>query len=228
MTSSKDVIMSRLRTALAQSQPADADPQIIRPYQQEGALPPGDDGVIAQFVEALEDYNAKVKVVPTGADVPAAIDEFLAGDNVTSVVVPAGLPDEWAEGVSGAVAKGAATRNVTVDSVDEPASKEALDEIEGVVTASRAAVSMSGTIMLDGEPDQGRRIISLLPDVHVCVVRASDVFPTMPQAIALLGQHPERPQTWLAGGSATSDIELVRVDGVHGPRHLRVVIVKDQ
>ena len=96
------------------------------------------------------------------------------------------------------------------------------------MTASRTAIAQSGTIILDGEPDQGRRIISLLPDLHLCVVNASTVQPTVPQAVAIVGEHPTRPITWIAGGSATSDIELVRVDGVHGPRTLVVLLVTDR
>ena len=101
-----------------------------------------------------------------------------------------------------------------------------LDEIDAVVTCARVAVSLSGTIILDGEPDQGRRAITLVPDTHVVVLKASDIVPTVPQAVDILGKNPTRPMTWIAGGSATSDIELVRVNGVHGPRFLRVVIVK--
>jgi len=116
---------------------------------------------------------------------------------------------------------------VHTDSREEPLDKGFLAGVNAVVTAARTAISLSGTIVLDGEPDQGRRAITLLPDVHVCVVRASQVQGTVPEAVAVLGEHPERPQTWVAGPSATSDIELVRVDGVHGPRTLCVVVVTD-
>ena len=99
-----------------------------------------------------------------------------------------------------------------------------LDAIDAVVTRSRVGISISGTIVLDGEPDQGRRAISLVPDTHVVVLERSAIVPTVPQAVDVLGENPLRPMTWIAGGSATSDIELVRVNGVHGPRNLRVVI----
>ena len=78
--------------------------------------------------------------------------------------------------------------------------------------------------MLDGEPDQGRRAITLVPDRHVCVLERESIMPTVPQAVDVLGAHPQRPTTWIAGPSATADIELVRVQGVHGPRNLGVVI----
>ena len=110
------------------------------------------------------------------------------------------------------------------DSREKPIPTLELNEIDAVVTCSRVSISMSGTICLDGEPDQGRRAITLVPDTHVVVIERDMIMPTVPQAVDVLGQNPTRPTTWIAGGSATSDIELVRVNGVHGPRNLRVVI----
>ncbi len=106
--------------------------------------------------------------------------------------------------------------------VDDGLSARELDALDGVVTASAVAIAETGTIVLDGSPDCGRRAISLVPDLHVCVVRVSDIVQTVPEGLALL--DPTRPLTFVSGPSATSDIELDRVEGVHGPRRLVVVL----
>ncbi|MDN6486675.1 MAG: LUD domain-containing protein [Ancrocorticia sp.] len=174
------------------------------------------DEVIAEMEQALIDYTATVAHA-TGATLPQVIAEQLS--DKTTVVIPPGLPQDWVDAI------GADGREVRVD--DPPLSKDTLDKTEAVVTGARAGVSLSGTIMLDGEPDQGRRAITLVPDCHVIVLQASSIYATVPEAVEVLSAHPERPTTWIAGPSATSDIELVRVDGVHGPRTLRVIIVDD-
>lgn len=210
----KAAIMQRLRTALAVN-PIEAV-EVPRNYISSGEHDAGSAAVIEVFADALRDYKADV--VQVSADqVGDAICQAL-GD-LQRIVVPAGLPAEWVEALQG--------REVITDTPDEPLSNHELDQVDAVVTASRCAVSHTGTIMLDGAADQGRRAITLVPDSHVVVVRAEDVYPTVPQAVAVLGENPTRPTTWIAGPSATSDIELIRVDGVHGPRNLHVVIVQD-
>ncbi|WP_026459933.1 LutC/YkgG family protein [Schaalia suimastitidis] len=218
--SDKQVFLAAVRAALAASSNAPTD-TVVRTYRCEGEEAPGSAQVVAEFIGALEDYGVEVKEVPSEG-VADAVADFLSAGGVTSVVIPAGLDEAWAE------AAGRSPRVLHVDSVDSPCDKALLADVDAVVTASRVAVSLSGAIALDGQSDQGRRVITLLPDLHICVVNSSAVYPTMPQAVAVLAQHPERPTTWIAGGSATSDIELVRVNGVHGPRTLRVVLVSDR
>lgn len=219
--SSKNEILATLRAARDASQAAAPSTEVPRDYRVDSSDAPGSPAVLDDFIEKLEDYNVEVRRVCFN-DVPAAIASVLSDRGASSVVVPSGLEDSWRE------AAAADSRVLLVDSVDEPVSKAELNETHAVVTASRTSVSLSGTIILDGEPDQGRRIITLLPDLHVCVVNASSVQPTVPQAVAIIAENPTRPITWIAGGSATSDIELVRVDGVHGPRTLVVLLVEDR
>ena len=206
----KSAILARARDAISRSQTRPVGP-IPRNYIRSGENPPGSKPVVDEMIEKLEDYSAEVIVAPKDAAILDAIDELLG--EARSVVVPTGLPEAARNG-----------RTVVEDSRQEAIATLDLNEIDAVVTCSRVGVSISGTIVLDGEPDQGRRAISLVPDKHVVVLERESIMPTVPQAVDVLGEHPTRPMTWIAGGSATSDIELVRVNGVHGPRNLRVIV----
>lgn len=212
--SAREEILASIRSSLKGSPEPEPIP---RDYRQSTEHAPGSEPVIVEMIDVLEDYTAVVTRVSEDG-IAQAISDFL--EDCGSVVVPRGLPEEWKE------AAGENGRSVREDSREQNLTNYELDELDAVVTASRLGISLSGTIILDGEPDQGRRAISLVPDTHVIVLHEKDVYPTVPQAVAVLEQHPERPTTWIAGPSATSDIELVRVDGVHGPRNLRVVLVK--
>ena len=212
----KTAILARARDAISRSQQGRPVRAIPRDYIRVGAHPPGSQPVVADMVEKLEDYSADVVLAPRDEQILDAVDELLGRARI--VVVPSGLP--------GAYKRAAARRGRAVheDSREAPIPTLELDGIDAVVTCARVAVSLSGTIILDGEPDQGRRAITLVPDTHVVVLERETIMPTVPQAVDVLGEHPTRPTTWIAGGSATSDIELVRVNGVHGPRNLRVVV----
>ena len=218
MTDAKDEILSRIRAALgsdAGSAGSTAAPTVVpREYRSAGEHAPGSDVVLELLVDRLVDYKAEVHRA-TAADLPGVLARVLA--ERSSVVVPSGLDGAWLSAL-GDVA-------VRSDSRDAPLSAGELDDADAVITAARVAVAETGTIVLDGEPDQGRRAISLVPDVHVCVVRTDRVVQTVPEAVRLLGAEPGRPLTWISGPSATSDIELERVEGVHGPRTLHVVLV---
>jgi L-lactate dehydrogenase complex protein LldG len=210
--SSRERILGRVRRALADA-PSEDTP-IERAYLREH----GDRSVeetVELLAENLADYRAIVHRC-TAADLPATLAGMLAARGAKTVLVPPGLERSWlAE---------ADTEQVP-DLVES--TPHALDRIDSVVTACAVAVAETGTIVLDGGPDQGRRRITLVPDHHICVVRVPDqVVSSVPQALERL--DPVRPLTWISGPSATSDIELDRVEGVHGPRTLEVVLVDTQ
>ena len=210
----RTAILARARDAIARSQRGPARP-VPRDYIRVGEHAPGSEPVVADMVDKLEDYDAVVRTEPDDAGIAEAIDALLGGARV--VVVPTGLPEEYKR----AAGRG---RRLVEDSPEHPIATLDLDRVDAVVTCSRVGISISGTIVLDGEPDQGRRAITLVPDTHVCVLERRSIVPTVPQAVDVLGEHPARPMTWIAGPSATADIELVRVQGVHGPRNLGVII----
>ena len=140
---------------------------------------------------------------------------MLAARGARRLAVPAGIPEAWLAGGRRSSASPTIRRCRSAD----------LDRLDGVITGCAVAIAETGTIVLDGGPGQGRRALSLLPDLHICVVLASQVVGSVPEALARL--EPTRPQTWISGPSATSDIELQRVEGVHGPRLLDVVFVEE-
>ncbi|MER7563765.1 lactate utilization protein C [Streptomyces sp. NPDC048523] len=210
--SSRERILGRVRRALADAPGEDAP--IERTYLREhGARSVGE--TVELLAENLADYRAIVHRC-TAADLPATLAGMLAARGSKTVLVPPGLERSWlAE----------ADAEQVPDRVES--TPDALDRIDSVVTACAVAVAETGTIVLDGGPDQGRRRITLVPDHHICVVRVPDqVVSSVPQALERL--DPVRPLTWISGPSATSDIELDRVEGVHGPRTLEVVLVDTQ
>ena len=203
----RESVLARIRESLA-----DRPSAVAIPRDYELALPPGAD-VTALFVERVSDYRATVHRTMV-AGLPAMIAAVLRARGATRLAVPARVPDAWLSAA-----------DVERVGDDPPLSYAALDALEGVITGCAVAIAETGTIVLDAGPDQGRRVLSLLPDLHVCVVTASQVVGTVSEALARL--RPTRPQTWISGPSATSDIELQRVEGVHGPRTLDVILVDD-
>ncbi|MBE3014966.1 LUD domain-containing protein [Microbispora sp. NEAU-D428] len=201
--SSRDLILARVRRALA----GVPDVEITRAYRGPSRTP----GEIRLFEERVRDYRAVVHVVDE-AGVAERVALSLSGRGARRVVVPAGFPAPWL-----------AAADVEAVADDPPLSAADLDAVDGVLTTCAAAIAETGTIVLDTGPGQGRRALTLVPDYHLCVVRAAQVVAGVPDAVALLA--PARPLTWISGPSATSDIELNRVEGVHGPRTLEVLIV---
>ncbi|MFJ5952266.1 lactate utilization protein C [Streptomyces noursei] len=207
--SSREAVLRRIRQATAD---LPKDPvSVPRSYLRHApAVVPGDrSAAVALLEERLTEYGAEVRR-SAEADLPAAVAGALAAAG--SAVVPAGLPDAWLARWSGVVRRDA-----------PPLTHAELDATDAVLTTCAAAVAESGTLVLDGGPGQGRRAPTLLPDLHVCVVRGAQVHSAMPEAIGRLA--PARPLTWISGPSATADIEMIRVRGVHGPRRLTVLLV---
>ncbi|MEU2841607.1 LUD domain-containing protein [Streptomyces sp. NPDC007076] len=209
MTTARATVLGRIRDALALA-PA-PDTAVPRAYRTGRTLP--DDARLALFTDRLVDYKATVHTC-TADRTAQVVAEVLRERGARRIGVPAGLDPRWLDAYDGEVQQ---------DSGDIPAPR--LDALDGVLTASAVSCAETGTIFLDGSPDQGRRALSLVPDLHVCVVDLSTVEAGVPEAVARL--VPRRPTTLISGPSATSDIELERVEGVHGPRTLAVVIRTD-
>lgn len=213
--SARDDIMNRIKSALRD---APQTPVVPREYRRASDM--SVDQRLEQLVDRLVDYKANVFVTPA-ADAPAKLAELLSG--AAAIVVPHGLPQSWLSALPSAAKHDGGTPAVEVDSPERRLTVAELDAVDAVVTAAAVAVSETGTIMLDGSDDQGRRIISLVPDRHICFLSVDQIVELLPEAIARL--EATRPQTWISGPSATSDIELERVEGVHGPRTLDVIIL---
>jgi L-lactate dehydrogenase complex protein LldG len=201
-------ILGRIRAALAdRPHPAAA----VRDYRRAGR--PGTD-VVELFAERAADYKAAVeRVAPAG--LPARIAAVLYDRGVRRLAVPAGLPQDW-------LTDWLADADVARHGDDPPMAAGDLERLDGVLTGCAVAIAETGTIVLDAGPGQGRRALALLPDFHLCVVAADEIVTTVSEALGRL--DPARPQTWISGPSATSDIELDRVEGVHGPRTLHILI----
>jgi L-lactate dehydrogenase complex protein LldG len=212
VSGAREEILTRVRDALRATA---TDIPVAREYRVGGGHAPGS-AVLDLLVDRPVEYRAVVHTAGSH-EIAAAVATILAGAG--SVVVPDGLDRRW-------LADLPASTTIVNDSRTDPRTADELDHVDAVVTAARVAVADTGTIVLDGEPDQGRRAISLVPDLHVCVVRRDQVVQTVPEAVRALGTYAARPQTWISGPSATSDIELTRVEGVHGPRTLHVVLVR--
>jgi L-lactate dehydrogenase complex protein LldG len=221
VSDARDEVLGRVRRAIAGvpagEPPAwdpagDLDPEAAYdrdPMRTPGLLPD-------LFAERAAEYDARITRVNGTGELAEAIGAIAARHGATRLAVARGLEPSWLpEGL---------------DLVEEPElSVQGLDEVDGVITSSALAIARTGTIVLDGGPGQGPRRLTLVPDLHVCVVEGRQVVGTVPEAIQVLKGAAEagRPLTFVSGPSATSDIELERVQGVHGPRRLEVVLVDE-
>jgi L-lactate dehydrogenase complex protein LldG len=216
MSQARDEILRRVRQALADV-PADeapADVVVERSYRRRAGADRAE--LIRQLSETISDYRATVRRI-AGGHIAAEVESACRDRAVRRLVVPPGFPDAW--------------RPVGVELIeDRDLTTAELDQVDGALTGCAAAIAQTGTIVLDGHGACGRRAITLVPDHHICVVTGDQVVGLVPEAIARLrsavAEH-RRPLTLISGPSATSDIELTRVEGVHGPRNLLVLIAAD-
>jgi L-lactate dehydrogenase complex protein LldG len=199
--SARDEVLARVRAATGGAHPPAA---VAREYRRAGTL--DRDALVELFCARVGEYRAEVRVVE---DVGAAVAELCAGRRIA---VPPGLPEPWRP--DGAI-------------VDGGLGPHELDGLDGVVTGCTVAIAETGTIVLTAAPHEGRRALTLVPDLHICVVEDARIVELVPEAIERLAGHwATRPITLVSGPSATSDIELNRVEGVHGPRTLVVLVAR--
>ncbi len=186
---------------------------VARDYRRSETVP--HEEVVERFVERVADYKVAVRRVDEAA-LPEAIATTCAARIVRHLVIPKDLPEHWLPA------------GVERLQDDNTLTYELLDTSDGVLTGCALGIAQTGTIVLDGGAHQGRRVITLLPDYHLCVVYEDQIVDLVPEAITRLGEaaRARRPITFISGPSATSDIELSRVEGVHGPRTLDVLVVR--
>jgi L-lactate dehydrogenase complex protein LldG len=210
MTSAKAEILERVAAAGRQMPPS-----VPRAYRRVGELDA--DARRKLFAHRVADYRADVRLVEAG-DVAGAVAAACLERHAVRIGVPAGAPAEW--------------RSESLDLVeDRSLTARELDALDGVVTGCTVAIAETGTIVLAGGPAEGRRALSLVPDLHVCVIRSEQIVELVPEAVEILGSLVARerlPLTFISGPSATSDIELSRVEGVHGPRNLVALIATEE
>lgn len=215
MSSAREEILGRIREALqdvpASEQPADV--AVARDYRRLGDTPREE--MIERFIERVSDYKVTVSRV-SEQELPGAIAAACAARKVHRLVVPADLPQSWMPA------------GIELLRDEPPLSNAQLDQSDGVLSACALGIAQTGTIVLDGGAGQGRRALSLLPDYHLCVIFEMQIVDLVSEAITRLADAVRlhgQPITLISGPSATSDIELNRVEGVHGPRTLDVLVV---
>lgn len=212
--SARDTILGRVREALADV-PADeqpADVVVPRDYRRTSSLTDGD--VLAQFETTVAEYGATVHRVEHGA-LAATVRAICEHHQIRTMAAAPGFPEHLVTAAG-----------VVLMRDSPPMSPGSLDRADAVISTASVGIAETGTIALGTGSGMGRRVLTLIPDVHVCLVHARQVVATVPEALERLADQADRPITLVSGGSATSDIELVRVEGVHGPRVLEVILVE--
>jgi L-lactate dehydrogenase complex protein LldG len=211
-SSSRQRILDRIRAATRnlQSNTTSTYADLPQGYIRAGSLTKQKQ--IELMIERLREYDAEV-VESSPERVPDAIAAQLVASGRSRFVAPRGLHEEWH------------TTNFSW-TIDQDLATAEIERMEGVLTAAFCGVADSGTIVLHHSSTEGRRVLSLLPDWHLCILRASQVVQTLPEYFARCPQPPALA-TYISGPSATADIEMTRVKGVHGPRFLHVILVRD-
>lgn len=209
MTTAKEEILNHIAAAQKQAGLPD-HVDIPREYQKEGTL--NEDELREMLVGRLEDYKADVHITDESG-LNSTLVDILKERGCSNVVYAPGMDAGLLDGFEG-----------TITPDDNAKDPRELDAVDAVVTESHVTSAQTGTIVLESNETCGRRALTLVPDRHVCIVRKDQIVYGVPEMVSRI--NPERPATWISGPSATSDIELSRVEGVHGPRDLIVVIVK--
>jgi L-lactate dehydrogenase complex protein LldG len=213
MTEARTEILRRIRTAtldMADTTAIEAEwSGIRRAYKVAASVER--EGLLHQLEDRLKDYDAGVyRTSPDG--LRGLLGKILTQRGKQMMAVPQGIATDWMpEGI------------VFVE--DERGDVKSVDVCDGVLTSATLAIAETGTIVLQDAPGQGRRAATLLPDYHLCVVDAANVVQTVPEAIALLQKTADKATTFFSGPSATADIEMTRIKGVHGPRFVDVVLI---
>jgi L-lactate dehydrogenase complex protein LldG len=212
--SDRDTVLRRIRQVAGGGR-IDSDDETARAYRV--TTTDSLEERVAEFAQRVAEYHAPVNRVAAD-ELSAAIADACRHRSVRSLVVPSDLPEQWLP----------AGVEILRDGSGRRLSNEELDGSDGVLTSCALGIAQTGSIVLDGGPIQGRRVITLLPDYHLCVIHEEQIVGLVAEALASLqpapGESP-RPITFVSGPSATSDIELNRVEGVHGPRTLEVLVV---
>jgi len=210
MSDARAEILERIAAAVGAHS---ADQPTARGYRRAGTL--DDERRVELFCRRVGEYRAEVHRVGE-AELPASISSVCSSRDARRLVVPPGIPAAW--------------RGADLELLDDHGLSAAdLDAMDGALTGCTAAIAETGTIVLTAGPHEGRRAITLVPDLHVCIVREPQIVELLPEALATIAADrlERQPITFISGPSATSDIELSRVEGVHGPRTLVVLVVKE-
>ncbi len=209
---SREAILSRIRGAHAPVAPEQLSASykaIPRTYIRTGSL--NAEQRLAMFEERLIEYDAHVHRVPQAA-LPKVIGATIRERGTRQMAVPAGIPPEWLPS------------GLSFTQADALTNSE-LDHFDGILTACTVAIALTGTIVLQNAPGQGPRKLSLIPDYHLCIVSENQIVETVSEAFDRLAATATLPTTFISGPSATADIEMTRIKGVHGPRFLDVLII---